>query len=235
MMSYATDYAGAGGTVGGAVLPGNVRNLILFSPSYRDKSSGDPNSKATRETDTIYARGFKERATIITNSAASWRWRRIVFALKGLTPLLGNGATGLETSNGFVRLVPNYASVAATTARNNLEAILFRGNGLTDWINQITAKVDTARVTLLSDRTRTLNSGNALGKYFKHSQWYPINKNIVYANDESGEVENQTFVSTTAKPGLGDVYVLDYFECSTNQAGDTLFFEPECTFYWHEK
>jgi hypothetical protein len=235
MMSVSSDYLGGGPAVGGAVMKGNVRNLILFSPNFRDKSSSDPNSKATRETDTIYARGFKERATLISNSPASWRWRRIVFACKGLNQLLGAGATGLETSNGYVRLVPDYASASATTSRNNLEAILFRGNSLTDWINQITAKVDTQRVTLLSDKTRTLNSGNALGKYFKHSQWYPINKNIVYSNDENGEVENSSSVSTTAKPGMGDVFIADYFECSTNQATDTLFFEPECTFYWHEK
>lgn len=235
MLSYATAYDGTGGVVGGAQLLGNTRGVLLFSPNLRDKSSGDPTSKATRETDTIFCRGFKESITIVTNSPAAWRWRRLVFAIKGLYPALGAGLTGLQTSNGYVRLVPNYGSVAAATARSNVESILFRGTQLNDWISPIVAKVDTQRVTIMHDRVRTLNSGNALGRYFKHSQWYPVNKNIVYGNDETGETENGSEVSTTAKPGIGDIFVMDYFECATLAASDTLFFEPECTFYWHEK
>lgn len=235
MMSYRTAYDGTGGAIGGATLLGSTRGLIFFSPSYRDKQSSDPTSKATRETDTIYARGFKENITIVTNSAASWRWRRIVFAMKGMYPAFGAGVVGLETSNGYVRLVPDYSSSAAVTARFNIEAIIFRGSSVVDWITPLTAKVDTSRVTVLSDQIRTLSSGNAQGRFFKHRRWYPINKNIVYAADEQGEVENSTAVSTLAKPGIGDIYVIDYFECATQNAADTLFFEPECTFYWHEK
>lgn len=235
MLSYRTAYDGTGGSIGGAVLSGATRAVMLFSPSFRDKQDTDPTSKAARETDITYVRGFKERITLVTNSPASWRWRRIVFAMKGFYPALVSGVAGLETSNGYVRLVPDYSTVAAATARFNIEAIIFRGTSVVDWINPLTAKIDTARVTLMSDVSRTLNSGNQSGKFFKHNKWYPVNKNLVYASDEVGESENNTQVSTLAKPGIGDIYVLDYFECATGNSSDTLFFEPECTYYWHEK
>ena len=228
-------YDGTNAANGGATFSGASRQTIIFTPSTRDKQSGDPTASSTRETDRIFVRGFKESITLTSNSPASWRWRRVVFALKGFVDQLLPGLTAASGAQGYVRLIPDFSTAAATTSRNLLESILFRGAAGTDWQTVFTAKVDTQRVTLLSDKVRTLNSGNSNGRFFKHRQWYPINKTLLYGNDETGETENATQNSVLSKPGIGDIFVVDFFECASGNAADQLYFEPECTFYWHEK
>lgn len=235
MIPTRSAYDGTNAAAGGSTFSGAVRQTILFCPSARDKQSGDPTSAATRETDRVFVRGFKENITLVTNSPASWRWRRVVFALKGFAIQLSPGVVNAQGAQGYVRLIPDYSTAASTAQRNLIENFLFRGQAGTDWQTTMTAKIDTQRVTLLSDKTRTLNSGNSNGRFFKHKQWYPINKNLLYGNDENGELENAVEFSTLAKPGIGDIFVLDLFDCASGNAADQLFFEPECTFYWHEK
>jgi len=228
-------YDGTNAANGGATFSGASRQTIIFTPSTRDKQSADPTASSTRETDRIFVRGFKENITLTSNSPASWRWRRVVFAAKGLINQFAPGVTSASGAQGYVRLIPDFGTVAATTPRNLLESYLFRGAAGTDWQTVFTAKIDTQRVTLLSDKSRTLNSGNSNGRFFKHRQWYPINKTLLYNNDENGEIENGTDYSVLSKPGIGDIFIVDFFECASGNAADQLYFEPECTFYWHEK
>lgn len=141
-------------------------------------------------------------------------------------------ANRIETSRGWNRLLVN--STASTTAQS-LYGILFQGTQSVDWQDVFTAKVDTGRVTLKSDRTRILASGNSKGRFFKFNQWYPMNKNLLYANDENGESETLDVLSTTAKAGMGDFYVVDIFNSNGGTSSDLLDFNPEATLYWHEK
>lgn len=41
--------------------------------------------------------------------------------------------------------------------------------------------------------------------------------------------------STTAKPGCGDVYIMDLIVGNSASAEDVLDFLPTSTLYWHEK
>ena len=62
-----------------------------------------------------------------------------------------------------------------------------------------------------------------------------MNKNMVYANDENGEGETLDVISTASKHGMGDYYVVDFFNANGGTASDLLDFNPEATLYWHEK
>lgn len=172
---------------------------------------------------------------ITTGSAASWRWRRIVFAAKGLQDAITGFVGNYETSNGWPRAIIDYSGADPSVTRNQWENFMFEGNAGQDWYSTFTAKVDTKRCTLLYDRTRIINSGNQSGRFAAYKLWHPINKNVVYANDEAGEGKSNQSTSVQSKAGLGDVYVIDMFSCASGNAADQLVFEPECTTYWHEK
>jgi len=106
-----------------------------------------------------------------------------------------------------------------------------------DYINVMTAKTDNTDVTIKYDKTVTIASGNEAGIQRNHKRYHPMNKTLVYSNLEQG---NQTIYgarSTDSKPGMGDYYVLDFFQArylSQADEGD-LVFDPRATLYWHEK
>lgn len=229
-------YNGGSPSAGGLAIPGNIPATLLFSPTTRDRDPlGNSTSESLRTNDRCYYRGFKERVMINTTTAASWRWRRIVFACKGITSRIPGLRGNYETNAGWPRALVNLSGDPAGTLRNGLEELLFEGQAGIDWLTTYTAKVDTKRVTLMYDKTRVINSGNQLGKFATYNMWHPINKNVVYDNDEQGEGKTNSAISTTSREGLGDVFVVDLFSCATGNAADALGFEPECTTYWHEK
>lgn len=240
MMPIQTDQAGAVTGTGARTIGGDGRVTIIWCPTARSRGdSDDGTARAVRETDTCYWRGIKEKINFRTNTSVAWKWRRIVFATKGLNDSAKSSGTTLVdsvyTSQGWVRAMVDLSSAAATGQRNFLESHIFEGRVGVDWWTPFTAKVDTKRVTVLADRTKLMSSGNQSGRYFMKNQWIPINKNIVYDNDEDGEGESVRNHSTNGKPGLGDVYILDFFECSSGASVDQLLFEPQATVYWHEK
>lgn len=230
MLPYVQNAQGTGQALGPITIPSSGVTSFIFSPTARNYDPiGDTTS--TRNSQTIFARGFKEKISMRMSDGTAWRWRRIIFAAKGLAQS-AVFPPYIQTSNGLARAITN---LTGSEANNVLLTALFKGTYNLDWANVFTAKVDTQRVTLLHDRSRILASGNTSPRYHKHSQWYPLNKNIVYGDDENGAGEVQQFYSTVAKAGLGDVFVMDFFDCAEGATGRTLVFDPECTFYWHEK
>lgn len=232
MLATRLDAGGNNPTVGAFTIPG-TGGQFLWSPTIRDRASGatpsDPTSVSVRESDICYMRGLRESIIFASNSAASWRWRRVCFTCKGL-PF--GPQVALETNNGWTRLLWN---IAGTGVLSTAVDTVFRGTQGIDWVDFFVAKVDTNRVKVYSDTLRTFSSGNQAGKYFKDKKWYPMNENLVYNNDERGEGETATTASTTGRAGMGDYYIMDLFDCTTLAAADTLFFQPEATLYWHEK
>lgn len=233
MAPVVTDNAGGSVTPGPLRIVGNVPMMLLWCATARDRESptGSDTTISVRESDICYMRGLKEKINITTNSAASWHWRRICFTAKGINSLI-TAVDSVQTSVGWTRMMTN---INNTTSGNFLLGYVFRGSQGVDWNDAFTAKVDTNRVTLKYDKTRIFASGNQLGRYFKHQNWLPMNKNLHYSNDEAGETESNDTHSSLGKAGMGDYYILDFFTCATNTAGDTMDFTPEATLYWHEK
>ena len=106
-----------------------------------------------------------------------------------------------------------------------------------DYINVITAKTDNSDVTIKYDKTVTIASGNEAGVQRNHRRYHPMNKTLVYDSIEQGNQTVYAARSTESKPGMGDYYVVDFFQArylSQADEGD-LVFDPRATLYWHEK
>lgn len=231
--------------------PGNGGTVTIFPwiCTARDNSTAVNGGEtatifdaSSRTATTCYMRGLKESIEIQTSSGVPWQWRRVCFTTKDPGATLATGGGGIsgffENSNGFQRLVYNVTSgttadaLALTTLRN----ILFKGSLGIDWIDYFTAPLDTARVTVKFDKTRTISSGNTSGCIRKYPVWHAMNHNLVYDDDELGSVEGANYFSVASKAGMGDFYVVDFFQPGKGSTStDQLSFEPQATLYWHEK
>lgn len=228
-------------TTSPAVITGGVSlaPLTIWCATARDltpnSGTAAPATQALRTATTCYMRGLNENIEIQVSDGTPWQWRRICFTSKTLaTQLVASSSFTLynETSLGMVRTI-NQPSGAP---RITLESYLFRGAVNIDWNDQIIAPVDTTRVSLLSDKTITISAGNESGSIRKFRRFLPLNKNLVYDDDESGDTESGSYLSVGSKAGMGDLFVVDIFRprvgsTTTNQ----LLFSPNTTLYWHEK
>jgi len=95
--------------------------------------------------------------------------------------------------------------------------------------------VDTTRVDLKFDRKRMIRSGNAQAVKRTLKHWHPMNKNLVYDDEEVGNSEGTFANSVRDKRGMGDYYVLDMFKSVGPTTTGILSFSAESCLYWHEK
>lgn len=136
----------------------------------------------------------------------------------------------------MVRLWFNIDVNNTPNLRNQVDAIIFKGAKGVDWNDIIVAPVDTRRITLKYDKTRILRSSNANGTVREAKMWHPMNSNLVYDDDESGDLEASSYSSVESKAGMGDYYVLDLISAGTGGGtSDALLIQGNSTLYWHEK
>lgn len=222
--------------------------MCVFSPTARALITGGNTNLGVdpcdRTSSTCFIRGFKENLRIQTSTPLPWIWRRLVFTSKSNvfnTQVAADTATPKfspysDTSVGMGRLWLNLQATGATATIATMNAVIFRGTLNQDWNDVITAKVDTSRITVMSDVTRTIRTGNSNGHFSERKLWYPMNKNIVYDDDESGAAVTTSYYSTTSKAGMGDVYIVDYLVPGVGgAAGDLINLNSTATLYWHEK
>lgn len=242
MLAYAqTGGSGAGGASGAAQFSGATGfQVFCWLATGRDNSYSTGNTAGTifndavRTSSTCYMRGLKESIEIQTSTGVPWQWRRICFTVKGFS------FTGsyIETSYGYQRMLYNLNSGTSTdqATYTTLLNLLFKGSVGIDWNSPQNAKIDTSRVSLKYDRTFMISSGNSSGVLRKYDLWMPMNKNLVYDDDERGEQKTASIYSVDSKAGMGDYYVVDFFFPGIGAAsGDAISFNPSATLYWHEK
>jgi len=230
-----------------AFVNGGTGGVFIWCPTARDMtdSTGAPNtvtSAMQRTATTCFMRGLSERVDIQTSSALPWKWRRICFTFKDYTMLnTGTAATlqypgYLESSDGYARAWLNAQVNNDGPALTAFQEIVFQGKQNVDWSDFILAKVDTRRVDLKYDKTRIIQSGNDTGVFKKYPHWFPMNKNIVYDDDENGDVTQSSNWSVTDKRGMGDYIIFDIFTAhASGSSSDILRLQSETTLYWHEK
>lgn len=232
-------------TVSGA----NPFTAFLWIPTARNMilaGSGNIPSKAyeaARTATTCYYRGLSEHLRIQTSSGAPWIWRRICF--KSKDPLMytpnvndtGTYRTYLETSNGYQRLFQNITQNNTNNTYNYIMGQLFKGTVGIDFVDFTLAHVDTRVVDLAYDKTTRVSSGNQSGVLREYKRWYPMNKNLVYNDDEAGSAgETATWWSVQDKQGMGNYIVMDIFAPGTGTtSSDLLQISANATLYWHEK
>ena len=216
--------------------------MFPWIATWRDttQAEGLKMNQASRSSQTCYMRGLKEKVLCVTNDGTEWLWRRICFTWRG-SELYGNSTAGYTlatrvTTEGFARTV-NDVNITTNPVGTRLAQILFKGAAGIDWNNYFTAPLDTSYITVKYDKTRSIRSGNQNGRTTTRSFWHPMNKNLVYNDDESGPFTLTQGPSTRAKAGMGDYYVIDIISTSSPQNTTTsqLQWIPEATLYWAEK
>jgi hypothetical protein len=236
----------ATGSIKADTILGSVGGTYCWRATQRDRlpnSGPDTNSVALRTSDICFMRGLKETTMLSTNSGKTWFWRRICFTAKGPTPFPGTYTAefAVETATeGWVRYVSNLRGSTANpdpwvASRNAMTALLFRGSRGIDWLDPHNAKVDTTRIRVMYDKSRMLRSGNSDGTMHRFRQWFPMNKTLVYDNDESAEGETNGSISVSGPAGMGDYYIVDFIDCAGGSPSDTITFLPQATLYWHER
>lgn len=227
---------------GAAVLRGDQTYIFGWIPTARALTDGTGiggivSEEAMRTAQQCYMRGLKEAINVRTNSGNAWQWRRICFTYKGNSLTTTTNDTPYQyftqRPTGMVRTMNN---LNTSPKGDFLLSVLFRGQQNVDWLNVFNAQTDSARIAVKYDRTRTIASGNDSGVLRTYKHWLPMNKNLMYDDDESGDGMVTRFTSTLGKPGMGDYYVVDFFQCSDGaDSTDTMSILPESTLYWHER
>ena len=227
---------------------GNATGVFLFCPTAMDLTTPSTHTypqEAGRTSRECYMKGFSEHLRLQTSSGIPWFHRRICFTSKGVSPFntiapsdtpVNNFTPYLETSNGLERLWFNEVINGMGNTLSAQYGILFKGQQNQDWNDLIVAPVDTSRVTLKFDKTWTLKSGNASGTIYERKLWHPMNKNLVYDDDETGVAEYSSHFSVNSKAGMGDYYIMDIFTAGLNATStDQINVYANSTMYWHEK
>lgn len=224
----------------------NATQRAALTASDGSSRAGPPvlYDEATRTATTCFMRGVSETLHFETTTARPWKWRRICLVTHDTRfgdPILQSlplGYSGnLLTSDGYTR--PWYNMVQITNdggKKAEIYDLIFDGVTNSDWENIMTAKIDTRRVSVKYDRTRVLFSGNDSGlmRTFKH--WHPMNKNLVYDDEQYGGSESSATQSVTSKAGMGNYVILDIFQCqATGTPDDVLKIDSQTCLYWHEK
>lgn len=248
-----TTASGAGNAsiiAGATYVKGDTNGTYWFCPTARLPSvksgiAGSMINQATRTATTCFMRGFKETIRIQTSSSIPWFHRRIAFCSKDIvfrqywstdTPLNTTGVNLQNVSRGYARVwINNNVNNTPNTETNRL-GVLMKGSEGLDWDNLATAPLDTRRVDVKYDKTTVIKSGNERGTVITRHYWHPMNKNLVYDDDEIADVTEGFNFSVKDKRGMGDFYIYDIFTVGTGGgAGDLLKIDSGSTLYWHEK
>jgi len=204
--------------------------------------SGSDFGESHRQRNSTFSVGYKESLSINCTSGAVWKWRRIVFSTKSSNfydQLSDNLPWTDFNAAGDIGSMARSISLLGSQQYIRVRDLIFDGQEGVDWGDQFIAKVDTTRVTLHSDKVVTINPGNESGCARTYKLWYPTRKNLVYDEDEAGSSKAVSYISTKAKPGMGDLLVYDYVARVVNPISSTvtpeLVFYPQGTYYWHER
>lgn len=222
----------------------SANGIVIFMPTARDMDATNTKGiRSARSSTECYYVGLKEQIRISTNSGLPWMWRRLCFTLKGNALQRAEGESPTiplpfyrEDSSGYTRTMIELSRNNNGNQLGRILAVIFQGSQGNDWVNPITAPVDTARITLKYDRVTSIASGNSNGVLRDYKKWHPMRQNLVYDDEEIGNAEGSAFISTQGKAGMGDYYVCDIFNPGVGgTSSDLLYVEPTSTIYWHEK
>lgn len=236
----------------------NTNNFLLWSPTIRARGGQGNSTSSVRSQDDVYWKGISDQFHLETSTSDPWIWRRIVFTKKSAySPAEVAPANYITEQVQFVDtaapsgLIPPSAGVipGVKMYSRTLEVLpapsadivadrLFQGSRFVDWADYSTAPIDKTQCHVLSDRLRSITSGNDSPVLRRYKQYIPLNKRMRYANleDGSGETAGGASFASDATTGdwLQDVYILDYFQ-QPSAAPAQMQVTGSATVYWHER
>lgn len=221
---------------------------LIYSPSQRQLTPSNATFTAQRTSSRPYYKGISEVYTFAPNDNSVWWHRRIVFSTKrryaeenDTTANSGVLAPAVSGTGITRRKYQDMSSSDGTDGFNEIQLAvltdLFVGAYDIDWRDPMRAKLDRTRVSVHSDRLTTLKSANDVPAPRITKHYTVLNKTIVHADEENGQVMQSNPYAVQSKQGMGNVYVLDFFECPVpnDTTTTTLNVSSQSTVYWHEK
>lgn len=222
--------------------------IFLWHASARTNQNvpgvyGTKNDVSTRTAQTAYIRGLLETYHFEGQDSKPFIHRRIVFTHYGTE--LQRDRNSAEQGRYFDNLdiygvtrattvVQNGADTVGNWPRRNLVELVFAGEEDIDWFDLTTAKTDTRRVRVLSDRRRAIHAPNDQGILRANKTWLPVNKSLIYNDEENAGGRNMSHYSADTRRSIGDIYVMDVIQLPTN-FDSTLTMNVQSTLYWHER
>lgn len=217
-------------------------NYFMWCPTWRQRrtASTDEHVRANQE---VFMRGIKDRImvsatfSLIHRRVCFWSHRRI------------DDARPFVFDNSDVIDAPSYQRRNLVALYPNLDEeifeYLFKGTVGFDYSenSRWDTPLDNKRVKVVYDKQYTITpnyaapDGAQFGKTLTRKLWHPINRKVLYDDDEEGADVNGSGWSAQTPESLGNYYVLDifstgqYIEGSNDQVGTYM---PESTTYWHE-
>jgi len=217
-------------------------NYFMWCPTWRQRrtASTDEHVRANQE---VFMRGIKDRImvsatfSLIHRRVCFWSHRRI------------DDARPFVFDNPDVIDAPSYQRRNLVALYPNLDEeifeYLFKGTVGFDYSenSRWDTPLDNKRVKVVYDKQYTITpnyaapDGAQFGKTLTRKLWHPINRKVLYDDDEEGADVNGSGWSAQTPESLGNYYVLDIFstgqsiEGSNDQVGTYM---PESTTYWHE-
>lgn len=217
-------------------------NYFMWCPTWRQRRTGSTDEHVRANQD-VYMRGVKDR--IMVSATFSLIHRRVCFW----------SHRRIDDARPFVMENPDVIDAPSYQRRNLLHLYpnldeeifeyLFKGTLGFDYSenSRWDTPLDNKRVKVVYDKQYTITpnyaapDGAQFGKTLTRKLWHPINRKILYDDDEEGADVNGSGWSAQTPESLGNYYVFDIFstgqavEGSTDQVGS---FMPESTTYWHE-
>lgn len=228
-------------------------HMFVHCPTWRYLKNGGQQFQAARTSTNPYYKGFSDVMRLVPNDGSTWFWRRIAFCTKsrlGSVAVQNNiGAEAGSNVTASQRRLVDLTSQAPTsptpgdyqTLYDVITDVLFQGVFTIDWQDHMEAPLDKTRVDVKYDRRMRISSGNASGAPRIRKMWLPINKTCTYDDEENGTVMTPSPTSTLDKRGMGNLYIIDLFQCPQPVVGGSttgssmLQISSQSTMYWHEK
>jgi len=223
-------------------IPGSTNNFYsgIWCPTYRTFDNADKAPQA-RNSRAVYWKGVSEKMRIEGINANPLEFRRIVFSTPDRIQLAANAPATDQPSYGAEASNNRYWRTTGDGTMNldYLQGVFAGTRGL-DWRNPMTAKTDTSRVMIHSDRRFKVSSGNQTQPVKEISFYDSIERNMTYDDDENGGLILTNGWSEWSRRGKQQNTYVILLAMSVNggaTAGqDTQFFHDiESTVYWHER
>lgn len=203
-------------------------------------NAGDPlPTDHVRVTSSVFFVGMSERMVVRQLGGGGWLHRRIIFQTY---QIIGLATPPSNSSQGIMRSGALFSTLDASNIPVPFVERLFSGTYSFDWRHIMSAKVDSRRVRVISDKTRKLNVANDTNRLHITRYWLPCGRTIIYDEDERGTGQVDPGTALTSSPWAADTrlsggnyYVADFWEPTSTAQGGSLQVEIEGKAYWHER
>jgi len=209
--------------------------LFISAASYRERYNNS--NEATRTQRQIYFKGISERVRWETNSNSGLPMivRRMVVSGSPRIQLDG-GVSDIDTQpTTVVQNGSHYIGLGIGPMTFNVNELLFAGTFNIDWIDGISAKIDSRRWKVHSDKSFVVRSGNAAEAIMNRRFYDPINRNIQYDDEERGtSMDSSGWAAFSSTGHQQNVYII-YQVYNPNTVTINPGLSLQRTVYWHEK